>query len=120
MLHTALLLLVLCGAGHIHNHVCLDGQEPADFVHFETLGGHPDHHDDDAAHADVENEMMPQVLLTKVMDQDSSLFLISFSLLMMQRLAPRPVQYVAVDEKEFHRPPSALLPPLRAPPSHSA
>jgi hypothetical protein len=119
LLHTALLLLVLCGAGHIHSHVCLDGQEPAELVHFENLGGHPDHHEDDAVHADVENELMPQILLTKAPDQDSPLFLIAASLLTTRLQPPPRPHYLAVADSDTHHPPDALLPPSRAPPSYS-
>lgn len=119
LLHTTLLLLVLCGAGHIHNHVCLDGLGPPELVHFEHLGGHPDHHEDDI-HADVENELMPQVLLTKVPDQDSPLFLVACALLLSQRQPPQRPHFLAFDNRNIHPPPTDLLPPLRAPPSYSS
>src|SRR5690606_13890768 len=66
LLRTAMLLTVLVVVGHIHSHLCLDGQEPALSVHFEAFNGHPDHADDhyaDAEHVDVENELVPQGLL---------------------------------------------------------
>jgi|Laugrespbdmm15dd_1035085.scaffolds.fasta_scaffold76617_2 hypothetical protein len=119
LLHTALLLLVLSGVGHIHNHICLDGKEPAELVHFENLGGHPDHHEDDI-HADVENELMPQVLLTKVPNQDSVLFLLTCSLLLCQHQPRQRQHYLTSDDHQNPRPPSELLPPLRAPPAHSS
>lgn len=118
LLHTALLMLVLSGVGHIHNHVCLDGQEPPELVHFENLGGHPDHHADEV-HTDIEKELIPQVLLTKLPDQDSSLFLITCSLLLSQRQPLQRPHYLAFADRNIHPPPSALLPPLRAPPAHS-
>ncbi len=120
LLHTALLMLVLAGAGHIHNHLCLDGQEPAALVHFENLGGHPEHHEDDAAHADIEKELMPQVLLTKMPDQDSSLFLIACALLLYEHQPLQRPLYLAFDDTDIHNPPSELLPPLRAPPTLSS
>lgn len=119
VLHTALLMLVLSCAGHIHNHVCLDGQEAPVTVHFEYLGGHPEH-DDEAAHADVENEMMPQVLLTKTLNQDSPLFLMAVTLVVTDvRPLQRPL-YVATEERIVYHQPSDLLPPSQAPPSYSA
>lgn len=119
VLHTALLMLVLSCAGHIHNHVCLDGQEPPATVHFENLGGHPDH-PDDGTHADVENELIPQVLLTKTLDQDTPLFLTAVALVVVEvRPLQRPL-YIATDERIVYHHPSDLLPPSQAPPSHSA
>lgn len=118
-LHTALLLLVLCNTGHIHNHVCLDGQEPADLVHFENLGGHPDHHEDDAAHSDIENELIPQVLLTKTLNQDSPLFALSVALMLTERLPLQRPHYLAIDAHRINLQPSALKPPSRGPPPFS-
>lgn len=120
MLHTALLLLVLCGAGHVHNHVCLDGQEPADLVHFENLGGHPDHHEDDAEHADIENELMPQLLLTKTLDQDSPLIGFALSLVLTTRLPAQRPHYLAAGGPGVYLQPPDLTPPARGPPSYSA
>lgn len=118
VLHTALLLLVLCGAGHIHKHICLDGQEATAVVHFENLGGHPDH-DDDASHVDIENEMMPQLLLAKALDQDSPLFLTAVALVVTEmRPLQRPL-YLPADERAVYHQPSDLLPPSQAPPFHS-
>ena len=120
LLHTALLLLVFCGAGQIHNHVCLDGQEPAALVHFENLGGHPDHHDDDAAHSDIENELLPEGLLTKTLDQDGPLFAVALSLVLTERLPLQRPHYLLMDATSLHPPPFVLLPPSRAPPAYSA
>ncbi len=118
VLHTALLMLVLSCAGHIHNHVCLDGQEAAAVVHFENLGGHPDHADD-ATHDDVENELTPQVLLTKTLDQDSPLFLFSTALLLTEAFPlQRPLHFIVEDRSAYHQP-AELLPPAQAPPFHS-
>jgi hypothetical protein len=118
LLHLALLLLVLSGVGSIHSHRCLDGQEPAFTVHFENLNGHPEHAVDEA-HVDVEQDLTAQALPVKAPDQDSPLFLTALSFLFFcVRLPQRPPHGVQRDN-HFHQPPSALLPPLRAPPHHS-
>lgn len=119
LLHTALLLLVLSGAGHIHNHVCLDGQEPADLVHFENLGGHPEH-EDDATHVDVENELMPQVLLAKTLGQDNPLHFATLSLLFSERPPVQGPYYLAGTASSHYLQPSELTPPSRGPPTYSA
>jgi hypothetical protein len=118
LLHAALFMVVLSCAGHIHNHVCLDGQEVAATVHFENLGGHPDDHQDDATHEDVETELTPTVLLTKTLDQDTPLFLTAVALLVTEvRPLQRPL-YVATDERIVYHQPSDLLPPSQAPPAY--
>jgi hypothetical protein len=115
LLYTALLLLVLVGLGHVHNHICLDGQEPQSVVHFENLGGHPDH-PDDATHADVENELTPQLLSGKPPSEDAPVLLLSFSLLFLI-LQPRDRNWSVTQETEPYHPPPVSLPPSRAPPS---
>lgn len=120
LLHTALLLLVLCGAGHVHNHVCFDGLEPATLVHFENLGGHPDHDEDDTNHADVENELMPQVLLTKTANPDGQLFVIATALVLNELSPSQHPTYEMLDEQFIHYQAPHLLPPAQAPPSHSS
>jgi hypothetical protein len=127
-LHLGLLLLVFSGAGSIHGHVCLDGMEPPLTVHFEHLGGHPHHHDAahedepghlDTVHSDVENELLPQVLPgNKTLDQDSPVFLTAFLFIFCLPLQRRP-RYRDCSERNFHPPPTVLLPPLRAPPLYS-
>lgn len=118
-LHTALLLVVLSGAGHIHNHVCLDGQEAEALVHFENLGGHPDHHEDDAAHSDIENELIPQMLLTKTPDQDGQLFVAAVLLVLTETLPAQRPHYVVVADGVVLRQPADLTPPSQGPPSSS-
>lgn len=118
-LHTALLMVVLCAAGHVHNHVCLDGQEVASELHFENLGGHPEH-EDDATHADVENELMPQVLLTKTLNQDGPLFFTVAALVITEVVVPQRPHYGVADERAVYHPPVDLLPPSQGPPSLSA
>lgn len=119
LLHTALLLLVLCSAGQVHNHLCFDGMEPASLVHFENLGGHPDHDEDEAEHVDQENEMMPQVLLTKAPDLDSQLFIITAAFLLTERRVAHRPNYDILDERLVYHQPSDLLPPAQGPPPHS-
>ncbi|MDT8397823.1 MAG: hypothetical protein RQ899_04335 [Pseudomonadales bacterium] len=115
-LHGALLLLVLAGVGHIHGHLHRDGLDTVDLVHFENFGGHPEH-SGDGNHADVEKELLPQALLTKVPTQNDMLFLLSFSLLHCQRPSKQRQACPVFDERaRYHRSPP-LLPPLRAPPS---
>jgi hypothetical protein len=89
-------------------------------VHFENLGGHPDHHEDDAAHADIENELMPQVLVTKAPDQDTPLFLVAMALLLTERQSTQPPHYIIADDRGVYLQPSDLLPPSQGPPSYSA
>jgi hypothetical protein len=115
LLHLALLLLVLVGVGHVHNHLCFDGQEPPSVVHFENLGDHP-HHKDDATHDDVEEELTPQFLSGKPADLDAPVFLLVFSLLCLI-LRPRNRSWSVTQETEPYRPPPVSLPPSRAPPS---
>jgi hypothetical protein len=114
-MYTALLFLVLVGLGHVHNHICLDGQEPSSLVHFENLGGHPAH-EEDATHVDVENELTPQLLSGKPVDLDAPAFLLSFSLLLLI-LQPRDRNWSVNLETEPYHPPPVSLPPSRAPPS---
>lgn len=119
VLHTALLMLVLSCAGHIHDHVCLDGQEAPATLHFEYLGGHPEHADD-GTHADVENDLMPQLMLTKTLQQGSPVFLIPVALVMMEERPLQRPHYSPTDERVVYHHPSDLLPPSQAPPSYSA
>ena len=119
-LHTALFLLVLTGVGNIHSHLCLDGQEPAVSVHFENLlHGHPDHADDEAAHVDVDNELIAQVLPGKSLNQDTPLFLAACLFVLCVR---RPAQqhYVVQNDDSFYEAPAWLQPAPRAPPHHSS
>jgi hypothetical protein len=116
-LYTALLLLVLSCVGNIQSHLCLDGQEPAVSMHFENLSGHPEHAEEEQ-HVDVENDLVPQVMPGKTLDQDSPLFLIAVSLLLnLEQLQPQ--IFVVQDGVDFIQPVAALLPPLRAPPIYS-
>jgi hypothetical protein len=117
LLHTALLLLVLAGAGSIHSHVCFDGQEAPLTVHFENLSGHPDHHDDEI-HVDVENKLLPQAVPGKPADQDAPLFMIAVLFLFITPKS-QPQRYRTHRDLDFHHPPADLLPPLRAPPANS-
>ncbi len=118
LLHTGMLLMVVMVIGHIHSHLCLDGQDLALSVHFETFNGHPDHAGDDH-HVDVKNELVPQGLPGKAPDQDAPLFLLAYSRLFMFRPLPRRF-YCQRRDDLCHFPPPRLLPPSRAPPTHSS
>jgi hypothetical protein len=119
LLRTAMLLTVLMVVGHIHGHLCLDGQEPALSVHFETFNGHPDH-EDDGSHDDVENELVPQGLLaSKAPHHDAPALLLAFSLLFVFQPSSRQLNYQRRDEIDHPSPPP-LFPPSRGPPSHSS
>ena len=116
-------LLVLAGVGHIHAHVCLDGKEPAQTVHFEnlpSLAHHDDHgdHADDADHVDVENDLIPQGLLFKAPNHDVPLFLLVLAVLPTLE-APASQEYSTVHSFSLIHPPPSLLPPSRAPPVRS-
>ncbi|MES2605151.1 MAG: hypothetical protein V4603_09445 [Pseudomonadota bacterium] len=135
LLHAAMLLMVLSGIGHIHSHRCLDGQEPAQLVHFENFKGHSHHeadaahgataelshalvethHDADELHNDVENELMPEGLLYKLPDVDTHFVLLT-SLLLVELLPPVQRHYVVDNDDGLHHYTTVLLPPLRAPP----
>lgn len=135
-LHTTLLLLVLGNAGHIHSHVCLEGQAPSNVVHFENLGGHPGHHDHDhhdshdqhvdaehsgdSDHVDIAKELLPQVMLPKTLDQDAPLFALAPSVVLAERLPMQRPWYLAIDARDRYLQPEHLIPPSRGPPAHSA
>lgn len=130
-LRTAMLMTVLMVIGHIHSHLCLDGQERGVSVHFETFSGHHDQdedhlnvadHDAEVAadqHQDVENELVPQGLLaSKAPDQGSPALLLAFSLLFDVQPSPRQLDYQRRDELN-QPPPTPLFPPQQGPPAYS-
>lgn len=131
LLRAAMLMTVLMVVGHIHSHLCLDGQQQALSVHFETFSGHPDHqdehalevsghhHDADATghHNDVENELIPDGLLAnKAPAHAAPVLLLAFSLLFAFQPSARQLDYRRRDELN-HTPPIPLFPPSRGPPS---
>ena len=111
----AVLAFVLVNIGDIHSHFCLDGQEPAVSLHFENLGGHPDHDVEDQEHNDFENEVTLKSLKTKTSDL-SKLFVsiaeegISFEITSSEIIS-HPLEEWLLPQR-----PASILPPLRAPP----
>lgn len=118
LLYTTLLLMVLVGVGHIHSHICLDGQEPAALVHFENLGEHPEH-DLGEIHTDIEQELSPEFVAGKLLGHDVMLFLVA-TLIQDQAESTLAGQIYTEDEKQYFSPQTSLLPPPRAPPAHSS
>lgn len=134
MLRAAMLMTVLLVVGHIHSHLCLDGQESGVSVHFETFSGHPDHDDDhaleiaghhhdgdiDQHHNDVENELVPQGLLaSKAPGHDAPpVLLLAFALQLAYQPSSSQLHYQRRDELN-HPPHVPLFPPSRGPPSYS-
>jgi hypothetical protein len=117
-LHSALLLMVLSGIGHIHSHQCLDGQEPAMQVHFENFKGHPQHPADEL-HVDVEHELTPAGLPGKPPEQDSPYVLLASVLLFVLPQPARPQLLISSQPNDYQAH-AELLPPLRGPPALSS
>ena len=118
LLYTSLLLMVLVGAGHIHSHICLDGQELAALVHFENLGDHPVH-DASEIHTDIEQELNPELVAGKLLGHDVMLFLAA-SLIQDQAESTLAGQIYTEDKDRYFSSQTSLLPPPRAPPAYSS
>jgi hypothetical protein len=127
LFHAALLMLVLASVGHLHGHAAAEphDEHPHGFtVHFENFGKHAAthitaHHDDDLGlHATHETELVPQALLSKSIDHDAPLFLLSLCLLFIIRQVQPPPLPTLRAGKHYYPPPD-LLPPPRAPPVDS-
>lgn len=112
---TAILILVLISAGDIHSHFCFDGQEPAVSLHFENLNGHPDHSEDESAHNDFEAELSVNTLLIKFSDFGQLLIANTVSDTFVQVQFKQAIGPIT-ESAPIPEQPSAVLPPLRAPP----
>lgn len=107
--------LVFQQAGDIHSHFCLDGKEPAVSLHFENLGGHPDHDEEEQVHNDYESELSINALQAKSSGTDF-VYLINLFPELFTVLSGQQNFSITVIESFIQKDSSAYLPPLRAPP----
>jgi hypothetical protein len=108
----ALVLWLLTSWGGVHNHFCVDGQEPAVSVHLDIMqGAHDSAHDQTGLDVDTDSGS----LLTKLVNTDLPLLLImvlfSVSLLQLRLPGILPCRPRLLIQRI-----NALRPPLRAPP----
>lgn len=108
---------LLVSAGDVHSHLCLDGQEPPVSVHFENLGGHPEHGDESGKdlHDDYEFELASAVLQLKY-KQDLQPDLIALLADSFEHLSSSCSSlFIRVDSADACKA-AVGLPPARAPP----
>lgn len=109
----ALVLWLLTSWGGVHNHFCMDGQEPAVSVHLDILqGAHDSTHDQAGLDVDADSD---KPVLTKFVKTDLPLLLITV-LLSVSLLPLRLPGILLYRAHIFIRRINALRPPLRAPP----
>ena len=109
----ALVLWLLTSWGGVHNHFCIDGQEPTVSVHLDILqGAHDSAHDQAGLDVDTDSD---ESVLTKLVKTDLPLLLITilFSVSLLQLRLPGILPYRS---RNLIQRIYALRPPLRAPP----
>jgi hypothetical protein len=115
---TAALLLVLSSSSHIHLKYCLDGDEAAVTVHFESKDSHSfdeigDGHNVDET--DIEAELSLDTVLAKLAKLSAD----SMAMLPAEFSAPAASSTQAIIHSELSQiplQPYPFLPPSRAPP----
>ena len=110
----ALFALLIATLGGAHGHYCFDGQEPAFSVHFDNMGGHLEHNEDDLAHHDADMALNLQTLI-KFFNADLSLLLPLFLFIYFLPSFGRWSLFISYSPPRQSKPVD-LLPPLRAPP----
>jgi hypothetical protein len=71
----ALAFWLLSSWAGAHGHFCFDGQEPQVSVHMDMMGGHVDHHPDEA-HQDADIDLVKSVV-AKLIKIDLGLILLA-------------------------------------------
>lgn len=112
---TVTLWLFIAWSG-LHGHACFDGQEPYLSIHMDSLGEHPDHHENEK-HLDADVDLNQPALL-KLFKVELPVLVITLLLLVVSFKDSLSIIYFYTR----HRPPRliGLQPPLRAPPSFLA
>ena len=116
IVYLLLFILLSLRVGGAVSHYCFDGLEPTVTVHFDNLNGHVEH-DGELGHLDVEKQVLSDNLLSKILELESVLAIISLFLIALlpqsggQGNLPIPIRG-SNDSKTF-------LPPQRAPPRSS-
>jgi len=111
----AVLLLIVTNVSHMHVRYCLDGQESAVSIHFETEHSHSGEDLDEQETSDIESELSLETLLSKMFD-GSVLYVASNFYQIHAPIIEQPV-VLPQGDSILSGSPSFYLPPLRAPPA---
>jgi len=109
---SVLIIWLLASWSGAHGHLCFDGQEPPISIHMDTLGNHPEHHQDEA-HTDKDINL-DQAAPTKLPKIDLPLLIAATLLLAM--LFQNLRVFTSYYSCNYVRRRIGLRPPLRAPP----